>query len=265
MPRNRPGALYANPHLAASLGKRGYDAMAGVGAGAAAWWAGDQIASKMMRSGGGYKRKQLSKVTVCAPKCVKKELKFIDKDDYATMVSGSTIPIQLCVIPQGITESSRIGRMAFIHSIAISATFTVIAPSTLDEALYVRLVLIQDKQANGAAPAYADVFSGSKYQLNFPNLSNAKRFKIWKTWDRVMQPTAGVTGSNMMTGHRFEDVVQIAKKGNGIPIEYTQVAAPDPGALTQVESNNFYLMAISSINGSGLTYLDVNTRVRFTD
>lgn len=220
----------------------------------------------MSRTGGAYRRAQLSKVTVCAPKCAKKELKFIDFQQAGNIDSTGEIIEQLCIIPQGITESARVGRMAFIHSIAVSILLRVQASKLGSDGVWIRLALVQDRQANGAAAAYSAIYNSYVGPSDFPNLSNAKRFKILKTWNRQLNPTAGASGAGLFTNMRIDEVIQLAKKGNGLPIEYAAdpAAPPDPGALSQIESNNIFLVGVAYSEDDEVQFFQ-NIRVRFTD
>lgn len=219
------------------------------------------------RTGGNFRGSQLSKVSVCAPRCVKKELKFIDFNLTAgTVDQTGEVLLQLMTIPQDVTESTRVGRMAYIHSIAIKAfLFQSLGANASAGARFIKLALIQDRQTNGAAASwddiYDDLYEGGN-TLVFPNLSNAKRFRIVKEWHRVIQNTSASTTGTNYGGVVIEEVLQLASKGNGIPIQYNADFAT--GQLSTIESNNFFIVGVAG-NGDDLVQLRMNVRVRFTD
>lgn len=214
-----------------------------------------------LRNGGKFNRGNLSKVTVCAPLCAKKELKFIDFTASDVIPTTGEVIGQITVIPQGTTESKRVGRMAFIHSIAIEGVLKISVADAQSNPVPVRLALIRDRQCNGAAAGFDDVYNGSGV-YGYPNLSNAKRFVIVKEWNRTLQPSAGVSGAGMFHSVRITDNLQVATKGNGVPIEFNNLT--DDGALNTIESNNYFLVAIADTANDLVSYF-LNIRVRFTD
>lgn len=88
------------------------------------------------------------------------------------------------------------------------------------------------------------------------NLANSSRFKIIKKWEIRQQATAGVSGAYSNTSR----TINFYKKCN-IPVEFSSTT----GALTELKSNNLFLVA-----GSGGAEDDAATfagscRLRFTD
>jgi len=116
------------------------------------------------------------------------ELKFWDTrlddvfDSTGEVLEGAA-PEGLNLIPQGTGESERIGKRVTIKSIYIIATVGVQTGTASSVGNgNVCLTLIQDTQANGAYPAYTDIFETSTGANTFLNLNNSQRFKTLKRW-----------------------------------------------------------------------------------
>jgi len=106
------------------------------------------------------------------------ELKFFDTSLSFLFDTTGEVPAtgQLVLIPQGVTESTRVGRKCVIKSVhlkGITQGVLVLLP-TFATTAYLYLVL--DKQANGAAAAFTDVMSTTLLATSFHNLANSQRF-----------------------------------------------------------------------------------------
>ncbi len=107
------------------------------------------------------------------------ELKFFDTLKAATTVTetGTILDDSLVHIPQGVTESERVGRKCTLRSIHIKGTFlNSNVTSVNDTKNGVRIIMYLDKQANGATAAVSDVLEDIT-EVNgynsFRNLSNS--------------------------------------------------------------------------------------------
>lgn len=167
---------------------------------------------------------------------------------------------QLVLIPQGVTESSRVGRKCVIK--AIQMRFTL-APSQTIGQWMCRICLVLDKQCNGAAAAITDVFTSNGF-TPYLNLANSQRFVILKEWVMSGSATATTTADNWASlGNtvyysppRYK---KFYKKCN-IPIEYSSTT----GAITEIRSNNIFLTAVGFLADDGVT-VSGTCRVRFSD
>ncbi len=190
------------------------------------------------------------------------ELKFLDVaviDD--TVASAGAIVTSLNLIPQGITENTRIGRKCTIRKIgwymqwdlpAINGTGAAPSGDT------VRYILYLDKQCNGAAAGITDILESADFQA-FNNLANKGRFKT--LLDRTVSLNySASTGAGGAADNDYAAVVstdEFHHKCN-IPIEFNAAA----GALTEIRSNNLGILLISSGQIMGLIS---NVRIRFSD
>lgn len=184
------------------------------------------------------------------------ELKFLDTNLTATLdATGELLgaPTGINLVPQGDTESERIGRKIVIKKINMRGWLRSVATGNSN---VVRLALIQDKQANGAYPAYTDVMESAVF-TSFSNLSNSGRFKVLKIIECELEPQAGVAGA-------YGLAVKVIKANLKceIPIEFDNSLTT--GAITTVRSNNIFWMGVSAIGDDEITF-DFTTRIRYSD
>lgn len=183
------------------------------------------------------------------------ERKFFDTTLSFTIDATGEVPAtgQLTLIPQGDTESTRDGRKATIKSVQIRGNFEFVpaAAATADTVAF--LYLIQDSQCNGAAAAATDVFTSATFHSNFINLNNSGRFRILKKWVVPMMPGAGATTA-------YNNVIKQIEffKSCNIPVDWSAAT----GAITEIKSNNLFLMAGSSGSDDTITFSG-NCRLRF--
>lgn len=105
------------------------------------------------------------------------ERKFLDTawNDATVAANGTAVNDDWTDIAQGVSESQRIGRQCYIHSIHVKGHFHCADTSGTHERL--RVVLVWDKQCNGALPSWGDVFEATNIDT-FRNIQNVHRFKV---------------------------------------------------------------------------------------
>lgn len=162
---------------------------------------------------------------------------------------------QLNLIPQGVTESNRVGRKCVVKSIQLKMQLRYTPGANSDETAFVYLVL--DKQCNGAAAAATDVLTSADFEKAMTNLENSDRFVILKKWAISFNPTAGISGAPVA----MNEIVEYYKKVN-IPIEYDSTAAT--GAIGTIRSNNIFLLAGAGLTDDTVAVLGT-CRLRFQD
>jgi len=187
------------------------------------------------------------------------ELKFFDTALSFSIDATGEVPAtgQLCLIPQGVTESTRVGRKCVIRSIQgkMQLLYQPAAQALATTSGVIYLVL--DKQANGAAAAATDVFeSAANLHLQFHDLANSQRFVVLKKLKYTIVPGAGVSTA-FNNGMR---VIEWYKKCN-IPLEFSSTT----GAITELASNNVFLLAGCDANSDDVTTVIGNVRLRFSD
>lgn len=169
----------------------------------------------------------------------------------------------LLQVVQGDQAYQRNGKNIVIKS--ISGRLNVALPPSAvgsDETTDVyRIMLVQDMQCNGAAPAVTDVISYPGQVLtedSFNNLENNKRFRTLLDVWRPINATAGGIGAAAEVGSLVH-CLKFNKKCN-IPISYSTTATT--GALATIKSNNIFVLAISAL---GTCTLSGQIRVRYSD
>lgn len=188
------------------------------------------------------------------------ELKFLDTTISSVMTATGSVPAtggQLNLIAQGTTESQRIGRKVVIKSIHILGTCLSVFGVTAAPAAVAYMVLVWDKQCNGAAAAVTDVFTSADLSTSLPNMANNERFIIIKRFKFRMYPQAGVSGA-------FGDLsipIKYYRKCN-IPVEFSSTT----GAITEIKSNNLFLLTgLSSSTAASVVQIAAKCRIRFDD
>ncbi len=184
-----------------------------------------------------------------------KESKFFDTTfGSASTATGGTFTT-LTLIPQGLTESTRIGRQILITSVAIKGLCQINASvSENGTSDVVRIVLVQDKQTNGAIAGSTEYLELNEIN-GFNNLSNKNRFKTLASMIvHINTPLSG-DGTTTQTGEAIR-YFQLFKKVK-IPMEF----AAGTGAITEISSNSVLAFVISEEATANIRW---ETRIRYT-
>lgn len=189
------------------------------------------------------------------------ELKFFDTTVNDTLIAtGGTVSDSLNLVVQGVTEVQRIGRKFTIRSLEWKGTLGLAekdAVATPQASDVVRMIVYQDKQANGATATAAQLLD-TQTPLGFYNLENKGRFKILYDKNFTMNATnLASDGAGLVSSSSTNKYFTWRKKLN-IPVEMGGVT----GAITEVRSNNIGLMVTSLFNQTQLTS---KFRIRFSD
>jgi len=192
------------------------------------------------------------------------ELKFFDNTMNFNFSTNGAIPTggQLCTIPQDATQSGRVGRKIIIKKIVcnLTALINITGIAAVAGADRVRLVIVLDKQCNGAAADYNSLGNGV-FNVNgvdaLRNLDNVARFTILKDWDFALNCTAGVSGAWNYACKTLNTYISC-----NIPIEYDNSVTT--GAIGSIRSNNIFLLACCGARDSGVT-LQGQIRLRYLD
>lgn len=188
------------------------------------------------------------------------EAKFLDTYCGFQFDAVAEVPAtgQLCLIPQNTTENGRIGRKVLLKSIQWKTQISMLATGIRDS---VNWYIVQDTQCNGAAAAYTDVFdqfSGASVAgLGMRNMANSARFKILYHAEHILVSQAGTTGA--FTGDTHVDNGYL--KCN-IPLEF---APGMGGGITDLKSNNIFLIAGDTLLQDDVTAFSGTFRLRYTD
>lgn len=190
------------------------------------------------------------------------ELKYHDVDvDDATVDAGMNVQNALLTIPEGLGEEQRVGRRITLRKIAMRwdclLPTTVTAANTAD---ILRLMIVHDKQCNGALPANTDVLETNDYQ-SFNNLSNSMRFRT--LYDETFEINCGAgsgQGTTAALSYADATIQGTVFRDVNIPIEYDNSAAD--GSIGTVRSNN--IVVLVGCKTGALTF-NSKMRFRYTD
>lgn len=186
------------------------------------------------------------------------ELKFFDTANAFNLDSTGEVPAtgQLVLIPQGVTESTRVGRECIVKSIQMRGIMTYVPSTAATASSTGYLWVILDKQTNGAAAGVTDVFTGNSMGLCLHNLENSKRFVILKKLKHTFTSPAGVSTAYNDVTWPFEFFLKC-----NIPLDFSSTT----GAITELRSNNIFLIAGSDTRSDDLIACSATTRIRFSD
>ncbi len=121
----------------------------------------------------------------------------------------------------------------------------------------VRLIMYQDKQANGAVATALNILETDNYQ-SFRNLTETGRFTILMDNTVDLNPRAGGGNGTTSDWAGFTISGSFFKKCN-IPLEFSA----GTGAITELRSNNVGVLILGKVGG--IVTLDSKVRVRFSD
>lgn len=188
-----------------------------------------------------------------------------------TSVTGGTIPVTvatavvdntasncLSFIDQGTGQTQRTGLRAVFKSMHVRGNIHFRGGSI---GVLTRILLVQDKQTNGAQMVGTDVLDPTMAgtnndDLNFPNLENKHRFKIW--YDRTIKgPSRSADAGVVDEKVPFKIDLQFGKRG--IVCRYL-----GPGnTITDRADNSFHLLMISSDATTPVTLYNYQCKTRF--
>jgi len=192
------------------------------------------------------------------------ELKFFDTAISFTVDATAEVPAsgQLSLIPQGVTQSTRVGRKAVVKSIRVHGVAILEPAAAAVSNAAIWIYVIQDTQCNGAAATVSGdtgVFTSASLQQANMNLSNGQRFKILHKFACTLTPQSGATTALNNVSKQLDWYGKV-----NIPLEFD--AAADTGVITTIRSNNIFLVAGSyGAGGDDTVTFSGTCRLRFAD
>ncbi len=195
------------------------------------------------------------------------EQKFFDTDLDAvfTTIGATMTSANLNIIVQGNTESNRIGRKVVLTRVDCKGIMTL-PGSTAGTSInstsdVVRLLLVCDKQTNGAAFVGTDLWETDSYR-SFNNLANSSRFRTIASKVYTFNTPSGSGRGTTDTLAFGERVIPWKIGANlNLPIEFDNSATT--GVVATQRSNSLWLVSQST---SGTIIMSVSdSRIRFND
>lgn len=199
------------------------------------------------------------------------ERKYFDTNSAASAVNlaqnGVIVYSSLNLVTQGNGENQMIGRKMVIKRISMKGQMNFIAQNATGVANVtagdkIRLVLILDKQCNGAAATISQIFQDQDIE-SFLNLENKSRFQVLKEWIGIVnrEITFNPTAGQFAVGNALLDI-NFSKKCN-IPIEFAPEVSAGTRAIEEIKSNNLLLVGFNQ--SSVAQNVSIITRIRYTD
>lgn len=184
--------------------------------------------------------------------------KFFDFNT-GVQVCGQTFNIiHVNPIAQGTDEINRLGRNITTKSVQVRAIFQA---NTTGVQSVARMMLVYDRQPNGALPVAADImsFPGALVAQGYPNQDNRDRFLI--LMDKAY-PVIG-TSTTANTGLERQYVMKYKKLGNLITNWSSTGTTGVIGGLTT--GSILCLLYGDVITGTAAATVNINFRFRFSD
>ncbi len=183
------------------------------------------------------------------------EQKFFDEAKAQTTCAtgGTVLDDSLNEVPQGTTESERIGRKIVVKSLQMHGEFALPgATAAANMTDRVRCIVYLDKQANGGAATVLNILQSADID-SFYNLENQGRFRI--LMDKMQDFNATSSFGATLQSAPMLKTWKLSRKLN-FPIEMSGTA----GAITEMRSNNIGVIGISE---SGLAQVQYQSRIRY--
>ncbi len=194
-----------------------------------------------------------------APSAVRPELKFHDLAIADAAIGVTSVIRNLAIIPQGVTESERVGRKVRVKSILWTLSFKI--PTSTDVSLssdIARVMLVQDSQTNGAVFAFTKLFDSDDWH-SFRNLAETGRFRILMRREFALK-AGGAAGNGTANDSTVVFEPFVGSKAVDIKIQWNDVA--DTGVIATCTTNNLYLVTQSII---GIIRIEGSVRLRYVD
>lgn len=196
------------------------------------------------------------------------EKKFKDKAFTDTDVSdGGQVFGPLCAASQGSGDSERVGRKQFIHGLFIQG-FVKLGPSQIsaDAQNWVKIMLVQDNQTNGAAMTIAQFLAAPDINA-YRNLENSQRFKVLLTRWVQIRPTASITAGVDGASSLYADTTERFSMAYNFKDPVTLTFNDTGAVIGDMNTTSFHLVTIAEHNPTtgSFTTMDFRVRTRYTD
>lgn len=189
-----------------------------------------------------YARKAAMPKQLALNSAMKPEMKYFDVISTATGTANLT---PLILVSLGSLSNERIGNSIRVARISIRGYLRHDSNTPITGPGFARILVVQDRQANGALATQADVLAvngtaGTTEPILLPyNVFNKQRFKILsdRSFDaNFQQPTVADT----LAGQQFSTDL----KNLNIPVVFSDVVPGTPTTISAVRSNNISVLQV---------------------
>ncbi len=170
------------------------------------------------------------------------------------------------VVPTGVTKSSRTGRFITVTNIHVRGFIGLESQVAADDGLgneNIRIILVHDRQCNGALPVATDLLSGAAALQDYRNVENVGRFSfIHDDFYDLMHHAAGV-GTDDAGVDSFRSVSCLRAFSINIKCSIRIIYDGSSGVLSERRINNLFLCIVGRQGLGALKSTAV--RIRFVD
>lgn len=179
----------------------------------------------------------------------KVELKY-DNGTASTTVSTAGAVVQMLDVANGTGASERIGKSIMLHDLTLNYN---VLPNAASSRLLWRVVVVYDRQTNGAAPTVTDVMHTATVEAMY-NADNQTRFKI--LYDQSGVIVTNATGIDIEYKTIYRNI-KISLKG--LRTEYSGTGSTS----ASIVKGGIYMILLSNTT-TGYAITEAN-RIQFSD
>lgn len=218
------------------------------------------LQARAVRVAGYREADALANLAVRGLQLAQGELKSTDVEQAATNMSWSGDLILLNGIARGDDIDERIGRQITMKSIEVHMRFEAKAPEAGVTPSAIRVLIVYDRQTNGAALTVAQVLSsvgGPLVTLAPKNLENRDRFQILRDMK---------FGLPCSVSTDFMAAPKVMKFYQGVNLSTTYNTG-DAGTVADITTGSLYMITLASDAAAGahMPLYSFVSRVRYAD
>lgn len=201
------------------------------------------------------------------------EIKALDIPSTAYAITSTGVVTPLNLIQVGSSFFNRIGRRIEMKSIRVSGDVNLLRTVATED--YARIMIVYDRQTNGAVPTIQDILqtttqagANSTTSLSGVNLNNRDRFKIIRD-KRLFLPAATDT-AGVVTNAQPPDpvtntyIIDMFAKLGGLVTQYK--ADSSPAVIGDIATGGLFLVTFGLVATGGEGYqAGLECRLRFND
>lgn len=218
--------------------------------------------------------KLIRKAALADPALV--EIKALDIDVTTTSLNSGTSVSLLNGMTIGANAFQRLGRKTSVKSVRVTGYVYQNQAGAAPTVDYMRIAIVYDKQPDGAAPTWAQVFTsvdggGTPFStaLANPNLDNRDRFIILRDLRyKADAPAGAVLGNQPVPVSAAQTeckwIVDEYIKLKGVPTMYS--ATSNTGGVADIQTGGLFLLTCALSSAANAQYaFQWTARVRYTD
>lgn len=201
------------------------------------------------------------------------ELKYVDTLSMSTTISTTLSAFPLNIVQTGDTNKDRDGKAIMVKSIYLRGRLFLNGDVDASAADHLRMVIVYDRQTNGAAPTWASVFqsvnsanSVTNTSFSFTNVDNNDRYQI--LMDKHF-------GTDVLVANSATAASAFARQGIAPTPQditfYKRVNLPtrygsSDGTVADIQSGSIYLLLLGTVAAAAAGWSwQGEARIRFSD